>query len=267
MDGDGFAVMQLYKRGECETLAFPEIGVFQCTPERIDAWSYVHGYENLLELCFMGNVMSYWLERRGVSALHASAVAVDGRAVGFLAGRNRGKSTAACSLIASGASLLADDILPVYLSELGVLAAPAFPQMKLSPQQLHYLGIVEQQFARVHPDYDKLLVPVFDGPGRYCDASVPLSALYVLDRHKSGLGPPRITDMSPAEAMKELLRHSFAAELVDAVDRGTPRISRLATIARSVKVRRLEVPTGYDRLHEVAALVKEDIAEEKEMTP
>lgn len=252
----GQSVVRLYRGEEEETVVFPGIAAFRCGPDRIDAWAYLDGLEYLVEICLIGNVMSYWLERRGICAIHASAVVIAGHAVGFIAGTSRGKTTTACSFLAAGYPLLTDDILPLTLGNGRPTAWPGFPQMKLLPEQLQLLGADGGGLEKVHPLFDKLLAPIGNGIGRYHRRSVPLGCIYLLDRTPAGR--PTLVPITQGTALIELVKHSFAAELMDAVDRGPERLARLAQIARAVPLKRIRIPAGYDRLGEVPALVAED---------
>ena len=252
----GRSVVRLFRSEREESIVFPGIAAFRCAADRIDAWAYEDGLEYLVEICLIGNVMSYWLERREISAIHASSVVVAGHAVSFIAGTSRGKTTTACSFLAAGYPLLTDDILPVTRGEHGTTAWPGYPQMKLLPQQLHFLGVDAQGLEKVHPAFEKLRVPIGADIGRYHDRPVPLGCFYLIDRTTDR--HPTLHAVPQASALIELVKHSFAAELMDAVDRGPARLSRLAGIARTVPMRLMAVPDGYDRLSEIPGIIEED---------
>ena len=59
----------------------------------------------------LGQVLSHTLIKLGFEPLHATVVAVDGQAVGFLGDTGRGKSTLAAAFLSAGARLLTDDLL------------------------------------------------------------------------------------------------------------------------------------------------------------
>lgn len=64
-----------------------------------------------------GTVMAFVLTLRGHTVLHASAVAVDGRALAFVGPSGIGKTTVAALLCLDGASLVTDDVLVVDTAE------------------------------------------------------------------------------------------------------------------------------------------------------
>jgi hypothetical protein len=69
--------------------------------------------EGLCSVLAAGTVMAFLLTLRGVTVLHASAVAVDGRALAFVGPSGRGKSTLAALLCLDGAGLITDDVLAI----------------------------------------------------------------------------------------------------------------------------------------------------------
>lgn len=250
--------MRLFAGDGWETIVFPGQAAFHCSQTEICAEAYVPGIEYMIEIWLVGTVMSYWLERQGVCVIHASAVVLDGHAVAFVAGTSRGKSTTACAFVAAGDPLLTDDNLAVEVSAKGVLARPSLPQMKLRADQVALIGGDAQRYEKIHPFYDKLRVPVGDELGRYHNSSVPLACIYLLDRIEEDAGP-EVLPMSEGSAFIELVRQSFTAELVDAVDRGPQRLSRLAAIACGAPMRRLRIPAGYTRLGDVRTQVISDL--------
>ena len=70
----------------------------------------------LLAPLLEGPVLSTILALEGECVLHASAVEVGGRALAFIGGSGRGKSTLAALICLGGASLVSDDVLRVDLS-------------------------------------------------------------------------------------------------------------------------------------------------------
>ena len=72
-----------------------------------------NGRTELLPILMAGTVSAFLLALRGETVLHASAVAVDGRALAFVGQSGRGKSTIAALLCVDGADLVTDDVLTV----------------------------------------------------------------------------------------------------------------------------------------------------------
>lgn len=67
----------------------------------------------LASILASGALMSFVLSMRGATVLHASAVEVDGAAIGIVGASGFGKSTVAALLCAGGCALVSDDVLRV----------------------------------------------------------------------------------------------------------------------------------------------------------
>lgn len=245
----------LFRSGSREILRFLHAGDFLVQAERIDAY-LTEPRPDLAELRFLGPVMSYWFERRGLPTFHASAVAVDGRAIAFASRHGGGKSGLAAALTQAGAALLTDDLL--VLEERGGHweARPSYPEMRMWPDEAtHFVGLPES-LPLVQADSEKRRVAVGSGGfGSFLDASTPLSCIYLASRRQETSGSVEIQPVSRSEAFIELVRHSFSARLVEAAGLQPTRLDRLARLVRSVPVRRLIYPSGFDRLPEVAEIL------------
>jgi hypothetical protein len=71
------------------------------------------GHVDMLPILMAGTVSAFLLTLRGLTVLHASAVAVDGAALAFVGQSGRGKSTVAALMCAAGAELITDDVLTI----------------------------------------------------------------------------------------------------------------------------------------------------------
>jgi hypothetical protein len=249
---EGESLARLYRLGSREVLRFPRAADFDLGSGGITC----HSVEDrtLVELRFLGPVLSYWLECRGLPTLHASAVAVGGRAVGFLSNRGGGKTGLAAAFLRAGFPLLTDDVLPVEEVEGGFLARPGYPQMRMWPDEAAFFVPGWESLPTVHPAVSKRRVPVGDGGfGAFHEGALPLACLYLPERASEGT--VEIQDVSPRDAVIELLRHSFSPRLVEAAGLAPQRLGFFARLAMRVPVRRLRYPSGFDRLPEVMARV------------
>lgn len=97
------------------TIRFRECGEFRISAglDRVEVCPDLDGRHELLPILMTGTVGALLLSLRGHTVLHASAVAVDDRAVAFVAASGTGKSTLAALLCANGADLVTDDVLVV----------------------------------------------------------------------------------------------------------------------------------------------------------
>jgi hypothetical protein len=256
----GTSAFRLCRAAELEALQEPGLLDFYLWPGRIACHLLDPRYRFLVELRLLGSVLAYWLERRGRPSLHASAVAVNGRAAAFLSPHGAGKTGLAAALMRTGCELLTDDLLPVEERGDAFHGLPGYPQMRMWPDEaLHMTGACAG-LPRVHPELSKRRVPVGpDGFGTFCGSALPLACLYLPERQPDRRAPVEIREVSPRDALIELVRHSFLPHLVEAAGLQPARFDLFARLVRSVPVRRLRYPSGFDRLPGVAEALLRDL--------
>lgn len=210
---------------------------------------------------FFSYALPLWLESRGVTVLHASAVARGDAAVAFVGASGAGKSTLCAELVAAGWAFVADDGLAVeedaaddWRCRLGP------PWVRLWPSALEgRLGIAAAGLPRVHETLEKRRLPV--DPEAAPVAGAPrLAAVYVLDRRPAGEGAAGLAALPPAAALLRLVEHSRAAAPLAVLGLAAERLDRLARAAARVPVARLAFAAGGGAAHEVRDLVLADLA-------
>lgn len=257
---DGESASLLYRAPGFEVLRFPGVLDFYLWPDRITCHLVDPKYQFLIEIRLLGPVLSYWLEQRGAAALHASAVEVDGRAAAFLSTHGAGKTGLAAALMRAGGELLTDDLLPVAEREGAFLGLPGYPQMRMWPDEADWFLGGFEGLPLVHSELSKRRVAVGpDGFGSFCDRPLPLACVYLPERLPDPSAPVTIREISPRDALIELVRHSFSPFLVEAAGLQAQRFDRFARLVREVPVRRLSYPTGFDRLPYVAEVLLRDL--------
>lgn len=263
----------------------PDVVDFRLFEDRIVAHVPAGEPDGMAEIHFLSSAMTTWLEYRGVLALHASAVVIDGTAVAFMATSRGGKSGLAAALVREGCPLLTDDILALSVdteresgqsgfdTELeptssdftsGVQADPGYPQMRMWPDAAEYfVGEAWRHLPFVHRDYRKLRVPIGTGLlGEFHADSAKLGAILVPNRlddsvpsEDHGDGPFGFERLGPTAAILELTQNTFSPRAIE--DRGLQplRLARLAKLVERVPVFRFRYPSGYSHLPDAAAAV------------
>nr|WP_163503618.1 hypothetical protein [Halomonas socia] len=272
----GESAVQLYAVADGYVMRFPRVADFTLTPGHIDCHLRDPALDYMVEVCLLGHVFSCYLELSGITALHAGAVEVDGRAVLFAADRTGGKSTLVTSLVKAGFALLADDISALTITAQGVRCLHGFPQLKMTSEQLRRFVADAHDYPLVHPAFTKLSVPL-QALGRAQTEPLPVAAIYLLAREREA-GPDACTQIIPvpaSEAVIHLARHSFLWHLLEtqrkgrafasgatqpaAADLRVDRFMRLSRIASQVPVRHLHYPSGYQRLPDVHQAIVDDV--------
>jgi hypothetical protein len=177
---------------------------------------------------------------QGVELLHASAVAVDGRALAVTASAGSGKTSLAAHLLDLGADFVADDVLALELVDGLARAHPGTGLMNLDPEQRGSLADAAGRIAELPGDGETnyVVVPVVDEP-------VPLGALYFLHR-AAGFAEARIV---AAQDPRVLLGSTFVSYLSDP-ERLLTHLEVCGVIDRTVPAFVVEAPLDVpaDRL-------------------
>lgn len=257
---DGESIFYLYRQPTFDVLRFSRVADFYLWPKRIVCNLLDPAYEYLVEIYLVGTVLSFWLERQGIPALHASAVVANDRVVAFLGTNTGGKSSLAATLLQAGYLLLTDDILAVERGRDMFIGRPGYPQIRLWPDQAEYFLGHHQNLQLVHPGGSKRRVPVGpDGLGAFCDMPKPLSCFYLPDRRDLQEGTIEITPVSRRDAVIELVRHSFLARIVAAMGLQSQRLDFFAQLVRHIPMRRVLYPSGSEYLPCVRERILEDL--------
>lgn len=189
----------------------------------------------------LGDALSFALVGRGIEPLHATAVVVDGGAVGFLGDSGYGKSSLAGEFLRAGHLLVTDDLLVLRDGEGGLLVHPGPPRIKLYPEMARRVAGRSMRGVPMNPLTRKLILPL--GRGQACPKPVPLRALYVLTRptaRQRGNGVT-IRGLFGQRAFLALVRHTFNTDVTDAA-RLRRHFVLAARVASAVPVKLLSYP-------------------------
>jgi hypothetical protein len=204
--------------------------------------------ERMLRLFILGPVLAVLLHQRNYLLLHASAVAVAGKAVLFLGSAGWGKSTMAATLHNRGHGLVADDVAALRIEEGWPIVFPGFPQLKLWPKTLASLGDDPEKLPRCNPRFEKRARPAVH---KFSPAPLHLKRIYVL--HKGDV--PEILPLQPQEALGELVRHTHGTMGVGS----PPHFLECVSIVNKVPVRSLRRQKSLSQLPHLARLIEEDL--------
>jgi hypothetical protein len=173
----------------------------------------------------------------GLEVLHASAVAVDGRAIAFTAASGTGKSSLNAHLVAAGATFLTDDVLALEDGDGGPVAHPGIVRLSVDAHELTSMDRAGRAaLGRRAGSSDKVYVepPAQSGP-------VPLRALFCLDRG-TAFDRVRIREHVPPEP-RTVLASSFLP-YVRTPARLLNQLATCAAVTDSVRVFDVELPTA-----------------------
>ena len=254
----GESTVSLFLRDENDVMRFPRVADFIIRADAITCELLNPEYEFMVDICLLGHVFGYFLERSNITAVHAASIAINGQAALFIANRGGGKSTLAASFLRAGFPLISDDISPLENRDGALICRRAYPQIKLTPEQAAEFMSVPREFPLVHPAFRKQSVPV-SAIGTFAPHPLPVGAVYLLDRRQDATGTVQIEPVSPGEGLIELIKNSFVTEITEATPLRESRMQRLGQLLRIVQVKRLQYPTSFERLPEVHQAVLRDL--------
>lgn len=261
----GAPIFSLYGADRYDLIRFTGVVDYYLFSDRIVAHRVDPQFPlKVVEIYLLGGVLAFWCERGGTPMLHASAVVVKGRAVGFIATNKGGKSSLAAALMKHRYALLTDDVLRIRRHSDRYLAEPGYPQMRFWPHDAERLVGGHERLELAHPGYTKVRVPVGpDGLGTFRGRTTPLGCLYIPRRMDSPAEetPIEIADVPPREAVVELIRGSYTPLLVEAAGYAADQFRRLADLVARVPLRTITYPDGLEHLPAVRDAILRDVAE------
>jgi hypothetical protein len=205
----------------------------------------------------LGQVLSFSMLSFGYEPLHATAVAIDGEAIGFLGNCGYGKSTLGAAFLARGCAILTDDVLAVEPAANRWIAHAGPARLKLFPTVA--LRVLSRDNGRLmNPDTSKLVLPL--AAEEAVAGPLPLTALYVLnDPADQNIDGVAITPLGGQQAFIEAVGAAFNLIRID-----RPRLENhfgvVTRLVREVPMRRLSYSRTFASLDAVCAGVLNDVA-------
>jgi hypothetical protein len=222
----------------------------------------------------LGPVFGLLLRLRGVTCLHASAVAFDDSSVVFVGPEGAGKSTTAAAFAQRGHAVLSDDIVALSIDSRDAPSPwvppradhtggadifrvlPAYPHLCLWPESVKILYGSEVQFPRLAPDWDKRKLALGTIGTRFESRALPLAAIYLFDDRDSE-NAPRLAPAPLKTSLLSLLANTYANNLLDAAMRAE-EFSVLDRLVASVPVRLLTPHCDPAKLTELCNYIYSD---------
>lgn len=207
-----------------------------------------------------GVALGLLLHLRGRTTLHASAAAIQGRAVAFIGHSGTGKSTTAAALHARGHPIVTDDLLVLNTNGNSVQAYPGFPHLKLTPESIA---------KSVNEDPD--CIPKIDPKGpkhsfaaekNFLEDPLPLQCIYALDYQEESADAdttsPYSEEVQGKEAIIELVRNSYIARLFPEEAISEQHLKCSAGLSKTVPVRRLHRKKSLGDLPNLASFIEQE---------
>jgi hypothetical protein len=153
----------------------------------------------------LGPILAFVLRLRGMLAMHASAVEMDGGAVLISGPSGAGKSTTAAAFALNGWPVLTDDLAVVVPRGGGMEVVPSYPRVRLWDDSVRGLLGRSELLPLLTPTWEKRYLPLGAGRGEFTRRPLPLRALFLLREREDSGRAPRIDPIPPLAAFPEIL--------------------------------------------------------------
>jgi hypothetical protein len=201
----------------------------------------------------LGPVLGLLLRLRGVTCLHASAVAFGENAVAFVGSEGAGKSTTAAALARCGHAILSDDVVALAERSGMFFIHPAYPYLCLWPESVESLYGSAEALPQFSANYEKRCLSLGKQELRFAEQALPLSAIYILGDRR-GDPAPLVEELTPQRAFLALVANTFATNILDTNMRAK-EFEILARVAASVPIRALYAHQDASRLQDLCDLL------------
>lgn len=199
--------------------------------------------EQDVRVFLLSSVMGVLAYQNGFFPLHASAVAIDGRAVVFCGRSGAGKSTMAAAFHHRGHRLLADDLCVTDISGATPMVQPGYRHLKLWPDTL---GRFDEMFPDRRPlrsGMKKFLVLTQAASNR--DA-VPLHCIYMLSTSVND--QMHLRSVHGIEKLEAVRSRSYRRRAIEGLGLRNEHFQRCGELSARTQVRVVERTRDFSQL-------------------
>jgi hypothetical protein len=232
----------------------PEFRINDSGTEIVGTYPASVGLDVAIGFYVLGPVLGFLLRLRGVLALHASGVVVDGKAVLFVGGCGAGKSTMAASFSQAGFPVLSDDIAPIHQTSDRFLVQPGYPRLKLCMESVQALFGRPDALPLIAEDWDKHSFTLSDS---FAAKPAELAAIYLLYPSSEPYSTS-VRDVPARDCLTDLVANTYANYLLDN-DMRAAEFRALAAVVRNIPIRRLNRVSDFRQTPAVIDAIVADV--------
>ncbi len=246
--------------GDTIWFVWADLGVMQIhAGKRIVLHPVPNAQRSLIHQAVQSAGLGLLLHQREMLTLHASAVDVNGVAVGFVGYKGAGKSTTAAALYGQGHTLITDDLLVLQQKEDGAVEAyPGIPQLRLWPEAV--AASLNENPELLPRNSAASVKRLRDTQQQFANTSRPLQCIYVLDFQTDESAGITITPLLPRDACIEMVRHSYALHYLGNGGASATHLKQSSQLSQQVAIRKLMRPRALDALPQLVAAIEADVA-------
>jgi hypothetical protein len=219
-------------------------------------WPNSCTFEDAL-IYLQGPVLGLALRLRGVTSLHASAVAVGDRAVAVVGSAGMGKSTTAAAFARQGRAVVTDDLLALADQGSSFHVQPGLPRVLLWPDSAEALWGDAEVLPRIVPTWSKRYLDLTQPDYNFCSEPLQLGAIYVLGERGAPNSKASIEPLEGTKALIHLVANTYANRLLDAQMRAR-ELEVLGRLVTHVPIRLVHAPDDRKSVPDVCEAILED---------
>jgi len=229
-----------FGEGQFFQLAYSDGACFVVDGSATQIWGTAGESQTMEDLStyFLGPVMGFILRKRGVTALHASAFGVEGKAILLTGDAGAGKSTTAAALALRGVPVLCEDIAPIEQEGGDFSVELGHPRICLWPDSVEMLMGRPDALPRLTPNWDKCYLPLDGVRASHEPQKRPLGAVYILAPREMSGDAPRIEDVSSRDVLVDLVQNTYMNWFLDRGQRAA-EFELLSHLVSQIPVRRV----------------------------
>lgn len=207
--------------------------------------------EGELHAYIVGSCMAAILLQRRLMPLHASTVAIHGKAYAFVGRSGAGKSTLASACIAHGFQILSDDVTAICLNEQVPYVIPSFPSQKLWCDSLEKLGMDAHYQPLFHSgSRTKYSIPVSDS---YSSTVTPLAGIFeIIPADQESV---ELKEQSGLNKIQSLFQHTFRKLFIKPMGMAEWHFMASMSMIKQVPIYRMKRPIHDGKVDEAVSTI------------
>ena len=218
-------------------------------------WVDGSSLENAASYLF-GPILGVLLRLRGITCLHASAVAIRDYSVALVGAEGAGKSTTAAAFAREGHAVISDDIVAL-VEQAGIFQVmPAYPHLSLWPESVDILFGSPNALPQFTQDWDKRRLSLGSNGTSFERRTLPLGAVYLLGSRTPG-ATAGVEGTRLQTAHLSLLVNTYGSNILS----NELRAAEFAVIGRlvaKIPIRQLVRSDDPAQLSELCRLIRDD---------
>jgi hypothetical protein len=224
-----------------------------------DVWGDWPQNYTLEDACtyLLGPVLGFVLRLRGVTCLHASAVAVGEHAIALVGFPGAGKSTTAAAFAICGFSVISDDLAALADEGEDFSIQPGYPRVNLWPDSVRILFGSAEALPRITPAWNKHYVALGTNDLGFATKPLPLGAIYLLGEREEALAAPIIEEMVGGDALAALVANTYLNYLLDRGMR-SQEFDVLGRVVTGIPIRRVRTPADSSAVFDLCRAIAAD---------